>query len=288
MTGVLDFVAPNVALIWGGVLGAGAGALALYAANWSGARLQGGIAACAVAGALLGHAAVLCLQSPAFASFAAGAGLASDDAQMERVLKTYYPDDYAAAQSEMQTLKATGASEAQVRDAVRRVALPLLQRQMPLASTENALAFLDIANDEQQTLSKDPELCYQVLMTPSAEAMDQLEQKLPDDLRAREARQLVQLLEQTATHPQPARMTDDLDGRIKIWIRDAYWGLSFDERDALKGGGSLQSKAGCDMVGNFLRPLDLMGGTDAAEAYKALSTNGLRDFNNVQDARPLS
>jgi hypothetical protein len=170
---------------------------------------------------------------------------------------------------------------------VRRVALPLLQRQLPLASTENALGFLGIANDEQQALSNDPELCYRVLMTASAESMDELEQKLPADLKAREAHLMVKLLEQTATQPQPAKMTDDLDGRIKIWIRDAYWGLSFDERDALKGG-SLQSKAGCDMVGNFLRPLTLMGGADAAETYKAITTNGLQQFNNDPDPRPTS
>src|SRR5262249_52202345 len=156
----------------------------------------------------------------------------------------------------------------------RRIALPLLQRQMSLASTENALAYLDIANQEQQDLSSDPELCYRVLMAPTPDAMDTLERRMPGDLKAREAHQMVLLLEQTATHPQPAKMTDDLKARIRIWIVDAYNGLSFEERDALKGGGPLQSKAGCDMVGNFLRPLTLMGGSDAAEAYKALMTNG--------------
>jgi hypothetical protein len=278
MSGVVDIVVANAAFIWGGVLGAVAGGLALFAANWSGLRLQGGVAACAAAGALLAHMIVVGLQTPAFASFAAGVGMASDDARMEQVLKTYYPDDYAQVQAEIQTLKATGASDEQIKDAARRIALPLLQRQMPLASTDNALAYLDIANDEQQALSADPELCYRVLMTPSADAMDEMERKLPADLKAREAEQMVKLLEQTATHPQPAKMTDDLQGRLKIWIVDAYNGLSFEERDALKGGGPLQSKAGCDMVGNFLRPLTLMGGADAAEAYKALSEKGLESF----------
>jgi hypothetical protein len=288
MTGVLDFVAPNVALIWGGVAGAGVGAIVLFAVNWSGVRLQGGIAACAVAGALIGRTAVLLLQSPAFASLAAGAGMASDEAQMERVLKTYYPDDYAAAQAEIQAMKATGASDDQMKDGVRRIALPLLQRQMALASTENALAYLDIANQEQQNLSADPDLCYRVLMAPTPEAMDEMERKLPVDLKAREAGQMVKLLEQTATHPQPANLTGDLDARLKIWLVDAYNGLSFEERDALKGGGPLQAKAGCDMVGNFLRPLTLMGGSDAAEAYKALYTGVLQNFHGPQDARPYS
>ena len=290
MGGVLDIVAPSVALIWGGVLGAGVGALALFAANWSGARLQVGIAACAIGGALLGRTIILLLQTPAFASFAAGAGLASDDAQMERVLKTYYPDDYAQAVSTEQTLKATGASDLQIKGALRKIAMSLMERQMPLASTENALAYLDIAKDEQEALSADPDLCYRALIAPTSDSFDEMQQKLPPGLVAREAHLTVKMLEQTATAPQPAKMTDDLKGKLDIWTRDAFWGLSFEERDALKGGGSLQSKAGCDLVGNFLRPLDMMGGADAAEAYKALSEKGLQQsFSSDQaEPRPLS
>jgi hypothetical protein len=279
MAGAADYLAPALALFGGGALGAALGGVLLFGTQWSGARLRGSIGAAAGFGAMLGLVATYGVPTPGLAFHLPRLLPPSDAEEMERVLKTYYPDDYAAAQSTMLTLKATGASDQQVRDAERKIALPLLQRQMPLASTENALAYLDIAKDEQQALSADPDLCYRVLIAPSPEAMDELPQKLPADLKAREAHLMVQLLEQTATHPQPAKMTDDLDGKLKIWIRDAYWGLSFDERDALQGGGSLQSKAGCDMVGNFLRPLDLMGGTDAAEAYKALSEKGLQSFN---------
>ena len=278
MAGVADLVAPDLALIWGGVLGAAVGGIALFAANWSGARLQGGIAACAVAGALLGFTVTRGLLTPAFASLAAGVGLASDDAEMERVLKTYYPDEYAQAKSTQQTLTATDASDVQVRGALWKIAMSLMQRQMPLGSTENALAYLDIAKDEQEALSADPDLCYRVLIAPTPDAFDELQQRLPPDLREREAHLTVKMLEQTATAPQPAKMTDDLKGRLDIWTRDAFWGLSFDERDALKGGGPLQAKAGCDLVGAFLRPLDLMGGPDAAEAYKALSEKGLQSL----------
>jgi hypothetical protein len=140
MDGVARLIAPDVALIWGGVLGAAVGGLALFAANWSGVRLQLGVALCAIAGAALGFTAVRIWQSPEFASFAAGAGMASDDAQMERVLKTYYPDDYAQVSATEQTLKATGASDVQIKDAVRKIAISLMQRQLPLASTENSLA----------------------------------------------------------------------------------------------------------------------------------------------------
>ena len=290
MAGAADYLAPALALFGGGALGAALSGVLLFVTDWSGAKLRAAAGVCAGVGAGLGLVVTYGLPTPSFAFSAPDLSSLlprSDADETERILKTYYPDDYAAAQAEVRTLRATGASDEQVRDGVRRVALPLLQRQMALASTENALAYLDIANEEQQALSADPDLCYRVLMAPTPEAMDELEQKMPGDLKTREAHLMVKLLEQTATHPQPAKMTDDLDGRIKIWVRDAYWGLSFDERDALKGGGSLQSKAGCDMVGNFLRPLQLMGGADAAETYKSLSTRGLQSF-NAGDVRPSS
>lgn len=288
MAGAADYLAPALALFGGGALGAALGGALLFVTDWSGGRLRAAIGACAGLGALVGLIVTYGVPTPSFAFQMPRLLPPSDAEQMEQVLRTYYPDDYAQAQSAMQTLKATGASDDQMKDAVRRVALPLMQRQMPLASTENALAYLDIANDEQQALSSDPDLCYRVLVAPTPESMDELEAKLPGDLKAREAHQMVKLLEQTATQPQPAKMTPDLDSKLSIWIRDAYWGLSFDERDALKGGGPLQSKAGCDLIGNFLRPLNMMGGTDAAEAYKALSEKGLERFNGVQDARPIS
>lgn len=279
MGGVTDLVWQNAALIWGGLAGMAIGGIALFAAGWSGARLQGGAFACGLVGAVLALTVTRGLQTPAFASFAAGVGMESDDAQMERVLRTYYPDDYAQVSATERTLKATGASDAQIKGELRKIAMSLMARQLPLASTENALAYLDIAKDEQASLSADPDLCYRVLITPTPEALDEMQQKLPPDLVAREAHLTVKMLEQTATAPQPAKMTDDLKGKLDIWTRDAFWGLSFEERDALKGGGELQAKAGCDLVGNFLRPLDMMGGADAAEAYKSLVANGMQRVN---------
>lgn len=286
MAGVADLLAPGLALFGGGAVGAALGGVLLFATDWSGARLRAAIAACAGVGAVLGLIVTYGLPAPSFAFKLPRLTPPSDSERMEAVLKTYYPDDFASVQGEMQALKATGASDDQRRDAVREIALPLLKRQMALASTENALAYLDIANQEQQDLSSDPQLCYAVLMAPTPAAMDALEHRLPADLKAREAHQMLLLLEQTATHPQPAKLTDDLKARLRIWMMDAFDGLSFEERDALKGGGPLQSKAGCDLVGNFLRPLGLMGGSDAAEAYKALITNGAQDLSGP--ARPIA
>jgi hypothetical protein len=172
MVGAADYLAPALALFGGGALGAALGGVLLFATDWSGARLRAAVGACAGVGAMLGLIATYGLPTPSLAFQMPKFDLPrllprSDAEQTEWVLKTYYPDDYGAAQSAAQTLKATGAPEDQVTDAVRRIALPLLQRQMPLASTENALAYLDIANEEQQALSTDPDLCYRVLIAPS-------------------------------------------------------------------------------------------------------------------------
>jgi hypothetical protein len=275
----MDLFAPVLALIGGGAIGAAIGGAVLAAQDWSGARFRAGLAIAFCLGAGLGYLVVAGPPSLDFAHFLPRLGPPSASEETERVLKTYYPDDYAAAKSTVDTLKATGASDAQTQSALRKVALSLMQRQMPLASTENALAYLDVAKDEQALLSKNPDLCYQVVMQPTPDALDQLQAALPDDLKKREASLALKLLEQTATAPQPARMTADLDSKIQIWTRDAVWGLSFDERDALQSGGALRSKAGCEVVGNYLRMLSMIGGTDAAEAYKSLSEKGLQRVN---------
>jgi hypothetical protein len=275
--GAPQTLALALALFGGAAIGAAVGGALFLGRGRAGATAT--VAACAGGGALFGLIATVGLPMPALASLLPRLEQASAGAELERVLKTYYPQAYAEAKSTAGTLKAGGASDQQITDAMRRVALPLLRDQMPLASKENALAYLGIAKDEQAFLSSTPELCYRVLVTPSAGALDELEQALPADLKAREAQAAVKLLEQTATAPQPAKMTDDLKSKLEIWTRDAFWGLSFEERDALKGGGPLQAKAGCDFVGNFLRPLDMMGGDDAAEAFKSLSSQGLQQFN---------
>jgi hypothetical protein len=152
-----------------------------------------------------------------------------------------------------------------------------MQRQMPLANNENALAYLEIARDEQAFMVKNnPDLCYRVTMAPSADAEQELATSMPDDLRQREERLGLKLLEQTATAPQPPKPSEELDGKLKIWAQDAFNGLSFEERDALRDGGELRDKAACDAVGNLIRMLVMLGGTDAVEAYKEMSAKGLQ------------
>jgi hypothetical protein len=153
----------------------------------------------------------------------------------------------------------------------------LMKRQMPLANDENTLALLGVAQDEQAFMAKNnPSLCYRVTMEPSADAQDELVASMPDDLRQREETLGLKLLQQTATAPQPPKPSEDLDGKLKMWALDAFNGLSFEERDALRDGGELRDKAACEAVGNLINMLAMMGGTDAVEAYKALSARGLQ------------
>jgi hypothetical protein len=276
MSGVADILVPGLALLGGGALGAALGGVALMRSEWSGGRLRGAIASCALVGAVFGLVATVGLPMPALASLMPKVDASPMGEDTERVLRTYYPDDYAQAQSTESTLKATGASHAQLSAALEHQMKSLLQRQMPLANNENALAGLALSNDEWSFMQSKPDLCYRVAMEPSADAMDEWAAALPDDLKQRERRLALKLLEQTANAPQPPKPSEDLDGKLKIWAWDAFNGLSFEERDALKSGGELRDKAACDAVGNLIRMLSMTGGSDAVEAYKELSTKGMQ------------
>ena len=276
MTGVADIVVPALALLGGGAVGAALGGAALARTDWNGGRMRGAIAGCALVGAVFGLVATVGVPMPALASLLPKFSTSPMGDDTERVLKTYYPDDYAQAQSTQSTLKATGASQAQITAAVHRQMISLMQRQLPLASDENTLAYLAVARDEQVFMAKNnPGLCYRVTMEPSVAAQDELVASMPDDLKQREANLGLKLLQQTATAPQPPKPSADLDGKLKIWAMDAFNGLSFEERDALRDGGELRDKAACEAVGNLINMLVMMGGTDAVEAYKALSAKGL-------------
>jgi hypothetical protein len=276
MSGAADIMVPALALLGGGAVGAALGGVAMLRSEWTGARLRGAIASCALVGAVFGLVATVGIPMPALASLLPKFGSAAAEQDTERVLKAYYPDDYAQVQSTESTLKATGASEAQVSAALHRQMLALMQRQMPLANDENALAYLEVARNEQAFMKTRPDLCYRVVMEPSPDALDELASTMPDDLKQREAHLALKLLEQTATAPQPPKPSEELDGKLKIWSWDAFNGLSFEERDALKSGGELRGKAACDAVGNLLDMLSMMGGADAVEAYKALSAKGMQ------------
>jgi hypothetical protein len=276
MTGVADIAVPALALLGGGAVGAALGGLALWRTDWTGGRLRGAIAACAACGAVFGLVATVGLPMPALASLLPKSGEAADKEALEGLLKTDYPDEYAQALSTRRTLAATGASQAQVDQAIERQMKALMQRQLPLANDANTLAMLAISEDELTAIHGNPALCYRLAMQPSPGAADEAIAALPDDLRVRERQLALQVLQQTATAPQPPKPPADLDDKLRIWAIDSVNGLAPDEKQALGSGGELQGKAACDAVGNLIHMLVMMNGREAVEAYKALSVRGMQ------------
>jgi hypothetical protein len=275
MTSADIFVAV-LALIGGAAVGGAAGGGLMGALQWSGGRLRAAIGTSAVVGATVGFMVTGGVPMPSLAALLPRLGGPSDAEEIQRVMKTYYPADYQSAVAEQQTLAATGASKDQVVAAMRQIALPLMQRQMPYASTDNAMAELDVVRDEQAFLMSRPDLCYRLLAQPSPQTLSELQTVLPDDLRERDAKLMIKMLEQTATAPQAPHPPASMDSDLTIWARDAFDGLSFDDRDALTKGGADHDKAACEMYGNMLRIIAFSGPTEAGEALKAITVKGLQ------------
>jgi hypothetical protein len=265
------------ALVGGGALGA---ALGVALNVLTGGRARAAILLFAVLGGAFCAVMTVTLPMPALTSALSSLGGAPTDEETQRVLKAYYPDDYAQTQATQRTLTATGASQAQINAALHHQMLALMQRQMPLASDENARAYLAIARDEYEFMKSNPDLCYRVTMEPSADTEAELANVLPSDLQIREQRLGLKLLEQAATAPQPPKPSQELDGKLKMWAWDAVSGLSSDERTALQSGGELRGKAACHAVGDMLEMIS-WSGPDEVEAYKALSAKGFDRMSDV-------
>ena len=276
MTNAADILVIVLAIAGGGAVGAALGGGLSGALGWSGGRLYGAL----VAGAALGAGGGLCFSGaaplPDLAALLPKFGAAADAAETERVLKTYYPSDYAQVRSTMDAMKASHASEAQVESALRAVALPLMKRQLPMASTDNAVAYLSVVRDEQAVMAKDPPLCYRAMTDPSPATLDAIEAAMPQDLKLREARSATKVLEQAATKPQPPKPSSDVEAKLKVWAVDAVGTLPWSERDDLSGarGGDAQAKAGCDVMGSLIGLIVVAPPDDAAEAFKLLTAKG--------------
>jgi hypothetical protein len=271
-------VAALLFLSGGGALGVALGATLNVL---TGGQARGAIPACAALGGALGVVMMLAVPTPELTSFLSRFGGAPTEEETQRVLKDHYPDDYAQVQATERTLTATGASQAQINAALHHQMLTLMQRQMPLASDENALAYLAVARDEYDFMKSNPDLCYRVTMQPSADTEAELVNAMPGYMREREERLELKLLEQTATAPQAPKPSKDLDGKLKMWAWDAVSGLSSDERAALQQGGELGGKAACHAVGDMLEMIS-WSGSDAVEAYKALSAKGFDRMSDVE------
>ena len=252
------------------VCAAAGGALAA-AVRWSGARMGMAVGAGALAGAVVGAATLAAPSLTDLATVLPRIGQAADAADMARVLKTYYPGDYGEAETALEALQ---SSQAQTESALRAIGYPLMVRQIALASTDNTVAYLELTRDETAVLAQNPEVCGRVLDNPGPDAMESAAQVLPDELKARETRLQIQILEQTAVRPQPPRPTQLINDQISLLGRDAVWGLSFDERDALRGSGEAHGAAECKAFQTMLRVVSFNSPAIEAELFKAMLAKG--------------
>jgi hypothetical protein len=275
-----DLAVAGLGLLGGGALGAAIGGALSGLARWDGARLTALVASFCLVGAGLG---VVMIGGASVANVAAmlpRADRFADETRSLAVLKAHYPDDYAAATKVLADARRDGASRDQADAALRRISTPLIQRQLPLASTANALTMLRITRDEQRQLARDPQLCFRSMMQPGAVTPDTFTAIATDDVKRREGELIPVLLEQTATHPQPPRPPADLDRKLRLWTADGVGALSMQDRALLANLNSTptdaQAKAVCDILGNVLDGLLAASPDDAAEAFKAISAKGMQ------------
>jgi hypothetical protein len=261
-----------------------AAVVAAVLAKAFGAERQIGVMAIvgALVGASVGYLEIARAVQPSLPSFGdlmPGLGEARDEAELERVLKTYYPSDYLQVRNALDDLKSGQTSQADAQRVLRTIGFPLMLRQLPQASTENTVAYLAITREEQALLAKDPYLCERVINDPGPDTVRDVAAVMPDQLRRREAHLAIQILEQTATHPQPPSPKPDTDREMDLWATDAADGLSFEERDAMRMGGSEgHAAAECKVFGNLLYTLSMDYAPDAAEVYKAMLAKGASRF----------
>ncbi len=169
MAGLADIVVPGLASYWAAALvGAALGGVALLRSDLSGVRLRGAIGSCALVGAVFGLVATVGLPMPALASLLPRVGSSSplgDDAERTPDLLPH-PDDYAQVKSTEQDIERhRRLGQAQISAALHRQMMSSMQRQLLLASDENALAYLAVARDEQAFMQKNnPDLCYRITM----------------------------------------------------------------------------------------------------------------------------
>ena len=145
--------------------------------------------------------------------------MVSAEKDLERVLKQYYPDDYA---------KMRGAVFSFNNGRVRDMAIRLMQRQAPYADDDSMMGVIRIARDEtKEAHDKSPKQCAETLSGGGLPSED-------DDLKAQAVQVFTHYLEQTATDPRSGREqadTTSLRGRI---AKGAMARLPVDEQEAIK------------------------------------------------------
>jgi hypothetical protein len=270
----LNPLAIALSLVGGAALGAPLGALVASSLRASGGEFKALVAGIALLGAVGAAFFAVSFPLPDLSSLMPKFGAARQEAELQRVLQTYYPQDWRQLAPIVAQEKAGQTDAAKLAALQSEVGVNLIGRQLPLASTDNTIAYMQVVRDEIDVLAKDPELCAQAMTDPGPDTRRRLVDALPDDLKMRETEVATRILEQTATHPQPPNPPKNQAQELQMWAMDSVNSLSFEERDALVKGGELRPKAICDASSSLIRMLTLMPGADQAEAFKTMSAKG--------------
>jgi len=280
MSDFLPLVIAALGLFGGAALGVAVGGGAASAAKMRGAPVRVAIVLLAVLGGGIGLVVVGGAKPADAVDMVIRASRPSDEARLLAVLKAHYPDDYARAKSTLDGLHAANATPAQIDQALDRLTLPLVTRQMPLADIDTAHAMLVVSRDQARDLAKDPQLCYRALTQPTADTMQALDAAQSRDLKRRSTDLTIELLDQSATRPESSEGSIDVEGDTRMWLRDAVLSLTPREQALLQSPHGAtpsdeQAAVWCHAYSRLLQRMSEADDESAAEVYKAMASQGL-------------
>ena len=267
----------------GSAVGAAIGGLSGGLVKWTGGKLHLFVVGCMAAGAGLGFTYGEPLSVPGYVGAAEARavdmGLPSggSESAVLRVLKAYYPGDYAGAVLALKAGAAGKTTRSETRSAFDGAVAPVLAHELPKASTENTLAFLKLARREQKAMMGDPAACWRAMhaIGPAPAAAD-----LPQNLRDDEMRLMARLLTQTALAPQNVPLPADTSARLRRVASGAMADLPAASRQALAGiegrPNRVQAQAACDFGLRLYEALLAAPDDDAAQMFKALAASSPR------------
>jgi hypothetical protein len=98
---------------------------------------------------------------------------------------------------------------------------------------------------------------------------------MPEELKEREARLAIRILEQTAIRPQPPASSPDIDLKLRVWTQDAINELPSEQRENFRGAsGEAEAIASCRVYGTLITLISNADPDDAADIYKAFLQKG--------------
>lgn len=273
-----DLVVTALTLLGGGAVGAALGGAFGGVVRWGGGRLHVFIIGCMAAGAGLGFTYGGPSSIPGYVDAAEaqamdlGLPFGGSEGGVLRVLRAYYPGDYARAVAAMK------AAEPDRRRAALNGALaPVIAREIPMADTDNALALLKLAHRRQAALMTNPSRCYRAMRGARSQLADSADS---DALQGESMRVVARFLTQTALAPQVKAAQPDVADRLRRIAAAALSDLPPTERAALRtfphNPTVAQASAACDLGVKVYEAMLLAPDSEAAEMFKGLRATGFQ------------